>query len=99
MSKWALLLGGLTIWAAHFFLLYGFASIFPGRELARILSLVVTVPALAADAALLWAAAARAIVRDELDRWIYDVSAIGAGLSFIAVVWQSLPALMGLGSG
>lgn len=96
MSKWTLLLGGLGVWAAHFFLLYGFASVFPGTELSRILTILATVPALAADAILLWAAAARKLVPnpDELDQWIFDVSAIGAGLSFVAVVWQALPALM-----
>lgn len=96
MSKWTLLLGGLGVWAAHFFLLYGFASVFPGTQLARLLTVVATVPALAADAALLWVAAARRLVpdADELDRWILDVSAVGSGLSFVAVVWQVLPALM-----
>lgn len=95
MRKWTLLLGGLLVWAAHFFLLYGFASVFPGTELARLLTLIATVPALAADAVLLWAAAARRLVDpDELDRWVLDVSAIGAGLSLVAVVWQALPALI-----
>lgn len=93
MNKWVLLLGGLSVWAIHFFLLYGFASLFPGQEIARVLTLVATVPALAADALLLWAAAARAFQTDELDRWVSDVSAIGAALSFIAVIWQALPAL------
>ena len=97
MRKWVFLLGGLVAWAAHFFLLYGFASLFPGQELARTLSLVATIPILAADAVLLWAAAARLFESDELDRWVYDVSAIGAALSLVAVVWQALPALMGVG--
>lgn len=96
MSKWMLLLGGFGVWAAHFFLLYGFSSLFPETELARILTIIATVPALGADAVLLWAAAARKLVPDpdELDQWIFDLSAIGAGLSFVAVVWQALPALM-----
>lgn len=94
MNKWVLLLGGLTVWAIHFFLLYGFASLFPGQHIARILTLLATVPALAADALLLWAAAGGAFRTDELDRWVSDVSAIGAALSFIAVIWQALPALL-----
>ena len=94
MNKWVLLLGGLTVWAMHFFLLYGFASLFPGQEIARTLTLIATVPALAVDGLLLWAAAARGWHGDELDRWILDVSAIAAALSFIAVIWQALPALL-----
>ena len=95
MRRWALLLGGLTIWAAHFFLLYGFASIFPGTELARILSLIATLPALAANAVLLWIARAGTLAsHDELDRWLYNVAAVGAALSFVAVLWQALPAVM-----
>lgn len=96
MLKWSLLLGGLTIWAAHFFLLYGFASIFPGSQTARILTLVATVPALAANAFLLWTAAAGTLVgeTDELDKWVLNVAAVGAGLSFIAVLWQALPAVI-----
>lgn len=94
MRKWALLLGGLTIWAAHFFLLYGFASIFPGTETARILTWVATVPALVALVGLLWLAAAGSMAAgsDELDRWVFDVAAVGAALSLVAVLWQALPA-------
>ena len=96
MAKWTLLLGGLTVWAAHFFLLYGIVSVFPGSELARILTLVVTVPALAANAVLLWLSAAKRLVGgpDELDRWVLNVAAAGAILSFVAVLWQALPAVV-----
>lgn len=94
MGKWTLLLGGLIIWAAHFLLLYAFASLFPGRELAKILSLAATVPALAADAALLWFAMARNQSSDDLNRWVARVGALGAALSIIAILWQALPALM-----
>lgn len=93
MGKWTLLLGGLTIWAAHFLLLYAFASLFPGRDLAKILSLAATVPALAADAGLLWFAMARK-QGDDLDRWVARVGALGAALSILAILWQALPALM-----
>ena len=96
MSKWVLLLGGLTIWAAHFFLLYGFASVFPGTQTARMLTWIATVPALAANAFLLWTAAARTLFAadDELDRWVLNVAAAGALLSLVAVLWQALPAAM-----
>jgi hypothetical protein len=96
MSKWMLLLGAFAVWAAHFFLLYGFASVFPETQLARLLTLVATVPALAANAVLLWLAAARKLsaAADELDRWVFDLAAIGAGLSLVAVVWQAMPAVI-----
>ena len=96
MRKWSLLLGGLTIWAAHFFLIYGFASIFPGSRVANILTLIVTVPALAANAVLGWTAWTGVLIRDadEHDNWVLNVAAVGAALSFVAVLWQALPAIM-----
>lgn len=96
MRKWTLLLGGLTVWAVHFFLLYAFVSIFPGTEIARVLTLVATIPALAANALLLWLVAGKRLIAssDHLDRWVLNVAAAGAILSLVAVLWQALPALM-----
>ena len=96
MGKWALILGGLIVWAAHFFLLYAFASLFPGSRTAQVLALIATVPALGVNALLLWTAAARALTRDtdEFDEWVLNVAAAGAALSFIAVLWQAMPALI-----
>ena len=95
MRSWGFLLGGLLVWAAHFFVLYGIASIVPGTALANWLTLVATLPAAAADAALLWVA-----VRnhrrggDGFSTWVFDLAAVGAGLSLVAVLWQALPALI-----
>ena len=96
MRTWAFLLGGLIVWAAHFFLLYAIASVLPGTSLARWLSLVATIPAVAADAALLWLAAALRLRRgpDELHDWTIDLGAVGAMLSLVAVLWQALPAII-----
>ncbi len=96
MRAWTLMLGGLPVWAAHFFLLYGVASIFPGREIAYWLTIAATVPAIAADAGLLWLAALlrRRGNADELQSWVIDIAASGAGLSLLAVLWQALPALI-----
>lgn len=96
VGRWAFLLGGLIVWAAHFFLVYGFSLIFPGTQLARLLTLIATVPALAADAALMWVAAAGALrgSSDDLDIWVRNLGAVGALLSAVAVLWQALPALM-----
>lgn len=96
MGKWVLLLGGLTIWAAHFFLLYAFASLFPGRDLARILSLAATLPALAASGWLLWftVRGRQPQNSDDFGRWVGKIGALGAALAIVAVLWQALPALM-----
>jgi hypothetical protein len=96
MRSWAVLLGGLLVWTAHFFLLYGFASIFPGSWIARLLTLAVTVPALAVDSWILWVAARRRTRRaaDGLDRWTSELGAAGAALSLVAVAWQALPAML-----
>ncbi|MBA3576806.1 MAG: hypothetical protein H0W39_04210 [Sphingomonas sp.] len=94
MRSWALLLGGLLVWAAHFFSAYAFASIFPGTDLARWLTLAATAAALLADAAILWLALLSRAAADELDRWWARVSAGGAALSFVAVAWQAFPAII-----
>lgn len=89
-----MLLGGLIVWAVHFFALYGIASLFPGTQLARTLSLMATVPAMAANAAILWiGAAGRLRSDDDLQSWILDLGALGAALSLVAVLWQALPAV------
>ena len=96
MRGWTLLLGGLLVWTAHFFLLYGIASIFPGSSTANVLTLAVTVPALAIDGWILWVAIRR-LRRDDDDGlagWISELGAVGAGLSLVAVAWQALPAIM-----
>lgn len=96
MRIWVFILGGLTIWAAHFFLLYAFASLYPGQDLARILTLIATIPAVIADAAFIWLAAGRLRSGrgDDLDVWVARVGGAGAALSLVAVIWQALPALL-----
>ena len=94
MGRWSFLLGGLVVWAAHFFLLYGFASVFPGDRIASLLTIAATIPAIACNAFLLWVAYRRRRSPDELKAWIVDVGAAGAALSLVAVIWQSLPAFI-----
>ncbi len=96
MRSWAILLGGLLVWAAHFFLSYGIASTFPGSWIANLLTLAVTVPALAIDGWILRMALARRRRRGEnaLGGWIGDLGAVGAALSLVAVLWQALPAVL-----
>ncbi len=98
MRRWALLLGGLVVWAAHFFALYGIASVWLQGPTAPVLVGVATLAALAVDGWLLWRTApakrARAVGIDREDRWIARVGFVGAALSALAVVWQGLPALI-----
>lgn len=96
MRAWALMMGGLIVWAAHFFALYAVASIVPGTSLARILTIAVTVPALAVNAALLWFAAMQRmrVPAKDLSAWMSDLAAIGAALSFVFVLWQATPAFL-----
>lgn len=54
MRTWATLLGGLTVWAAHFFAIYAIACILPGQTAARWLVVGATLPAIVADAVILW---------------------------------------------
>lgn len=96
MRGWTLLLGGLLVWTAHFFLLYGIASAFPGSSTANLLTLAVTIPALAIDGWILWFAIQR-MRRDDGDGlagWISELGAVGAALSLVAVGWQALPAIL-----
>ena len=95
MGAWLILLGGLLTWAAHFFSLYAFASLFPASDLARWLTVAATLAALAIDAGLIWRA--MRVLRngdpDPFRCWTWRLSLAGAILSFIAVSWQGIPAL------
>jgi hypothetical protein len=95
MRKWGLLLGGLLVWTAQFFLLYGIVSIFPGTILARILSIVATIAAIAAVAWLIWYAwKSIQSSPDEVDGWIARTGFAVALLSLVSVIWQGLPAVL-----
>ena len=88
------MLGGLLVWAAHFFAVYAAASIFPGEPAANILALIATAAALGVNAILLWwSLGRRRSATDLFDRWTWCLGASSAGLSLLAVLWQGLPAL------
>lgn len=94
-GKWMLLLGGLVVWAAHFFLLYAFASIFPGSDTARWLTAAATALGLAANGAIIQAAISsnRRPSSDDLERWARQVALPECILSIAAVLWQGLTVL------
>jgi hypothetical protein len=93
MRAWAYMLAGLIIWTVHFFALYIVASIFLTTTIARVLTLVITVGCLAADGWLLWRLNA-ARKPDGFDEWMRTLSLAGLGISFVAVLFQGLPALL-----
>lgn len=92
MRKWAMLLSGLVVWAAHFFAIYIAASVFPGSDTARWLALAATIAALAADGAILFRTLRPG--GEAFERWVRQLGAFGAALSTLAVLWQGLPAIM-----
>jgi hypothetical protein len=94
MRAWTILLGGLVVWAAHFFVLYGLASGLPGRPEARWLAIAATLPAIVFDGLVFWKAMGLVSKPDELHRWIGRIGATGAALSLIAVIWQCAPAVI-----
>lgn len=95
MREWRHLLGGMLLWTAHFFAVYGIASLFPGTRLAAFLVLVATGLALAVAGYLLAATLRRHRAEDDsLERWSSKGSAMLYALAGLAVLYQGLPALL-----
>jgi uncharacterized membrane protein len=95
MRAWAYMLGGLIIWAIHFFAVYIAASIFLTSTTSRIITLLVTLACLASAAVLAvlgWAGRSR--TEEPFGRWSHDIAALSGAAAFIAVAWQGLPALL-----
>jgi hypothetical protein len=95
MRAWAYMLGGLLVWTAHFFLLYGAASIFQTSDTTRWITAVVTFFCLAIAA---WLAVkgwkGRQAEEDRFSRWSHWLASITGAGAFIAVLWQGLPAIL-----
>lgn len=94
MGGWPTLLGGMLVWAAHFFALYAFGSIWGSSATARIATLAATALALAADALIL-VRILRQTPPDEFSRWTRSLGLTGCALAALAILWQALPALIG----
>ena len=95
MRFWRNLLGGLILWAAHFFAVYGVASLWPGTQLARILVLVATVLAFAVGG---WLSVKglrqfRAAT-DDMHRWSWSLALLGYALAGAAIAYQGLPSAL-----
>ena len=95
MSVWRHLLGGMLLWTAHFFAVYGIASLFPGTRLAVLLVIGVTVLALAV-AGYQFAATFRRqrAEEDGLKRWSSKGGAVLYALAGLAILYQGMPALL-----
>lgn len=97
MRRWLFLLGGLLIWAAHFTFIYIVASIsdLQAGEATPIARVVIGASGAAAAVAalLLLRAAIRARAGEPLETFWRSVSALGAVIALIAILWQTLPAL------
>jgi len=90
------MLGGLIVWTVHFFSIYIIASILLTSNVARILTLLVTLGCLTMDGVLLARALrhSRSASMDEFGRWNVSLAALAAAISMVAVAWQGLPAVL-----
>ena len=96
MRSWLLYLGGLIIWAAHFFAIYVAASVFPGTRTARWLTISLTILALGALVLLIDRIYRRRRAHPSAGpaRWLDTLALLGAGLALVAIIYQTLPAFI-----
>lgn len=96
MRTWLILLAGPIVWTVHFFGLYILASILPGTRAAPLLVLAATGIALALITWLIRRAARSLKTTDDgFARWALQLSLLASALSFVAIVYQAMPALVG----
>jgi hypothetical protein len=90
VRSWLILLGGLIVWAVHFFTVYAVGEIAPRPALV----VALTLACIAAD---LWLIVLlrRMPATGQYPAWRRSVGLGGAMLSLLAVIWQSFPALSG----
>ena len=89
---WRILIAGLTVWLAHFSLVWMASSIFGSSARARLIVLVATIAALAAVALIAWRA--RKEAGDAVDRWMRSLGLLGCATAGLAILWQGLPAAL-----
>lgn len=95
MQAWRHLLGGLLLWAAHFFALYAIASILPGTRAAAVLVLIATALASVMAAVFIYRISrTHRQEHDGLQRWMHSLSASGYALAGAGIVYQGLPAIL-----
>ncbi|MBE1529881.1 FtsH-binding integral membrane protein [Sphingopyxis sp. OAS728] len=92
MRTWWTMLGGLVIWAAHFFALYVIGEFVGTGGGARAAVVLFTLAALAGLCLLVWLG--RRTGADKLRGWGRSLGASAITLTALAVVWQALPAFL-----
>lgn len=97
MRAWLYALGGLLIWAGHFFALYAAASVFPGTLLARWITVALTTLALGLLAVFARRIGKRARETEisKLERWTDGLAYLGVAIAAISIVMQGIPAAVG----
>lgn len=93
MRSWLLLLGGLLVWAFHFFALYAVGSIFLTTDLARVLTIVLTLACLAL-ASVIGLRIRQSRPPDAESRWVRIVALWGVVIGAIAILWQGVVAVL-----
>jgi hypothetical protein len=98
MRRWAFLVGGLPVWAAHFLGVYVLASVADLRTLSeqplwRGAHFAFSAICFATAAWIAIQAHRRSKVGDPSQRFAARLSTLGASLGLVAIFWQSLPAL------
>jgi MYXO-CTERM domain-containing protein len=83
---WLTISLAMSIWAAHFMLLWSASSVFPGQAAARWIAVALTVAALCG----LWLVRRRRGVRG-----FRSVEGLGIGIATVGVVYTTIPALIG----
>jgi hypothetical protein len=92
VRSWTMLLGGLVVWAVHFFALYSVASIFLTTPIARVLTLLVSLVCLGANGLLFWWV--RRGDTAAADGWFSTMALYATSVSTLAILWQALPAIL-----
>ena len=95
MRAWTYMLGGLILWAVHFFALYITASVFHTSDTTRVITVAITVLCLAGAGWLVWTAwHARAGDTDPFGAWTHYIAMLAGAIGCISILWQGLPALL-----
>jgi hypothetical protein len=92
MRSWLILLGGLLLWAIHFFALYAIGEFATDGAVARLAVGLLTIIFFVAD--LLLFLRIRRRRRNGFSQWRDQVGILGALLAAVAIAWQGLPALL-----
>lgn len=99
MRPWAVMLGGLLVWTAHFMVIWTGSSVFLTSPAARLVTGSATLVALPAIAMLARAGWRRQQAQatggqNRFGGWSAQLALLSALAGAIAIVWQALPALL-----